>query len=190
MAIRFNCQACKTVLKIAEQISEQKKVRCTGCGVVILLTPDEDATDGMTVSIPDQVPKKKAEDGGVNIWVMVGVGAGVLLVIIIGLWWMFSGPAERGAIEGEVTLDNQPLLGGVITFESMEATKIVIVEIPIDRAGRYSIGASQGPWLGKNKVLIRSDGGQMVPPKYNIESKVIFEVQPGSNTKKWDLRSR
>ena len=182
MSIRFTCVACKTVLKIGDRISEQRKVRCTGCGVVILLTPDEDAPDGMTTSIPQQTPKAKtgAASLGLNNWLILG-GAAAALLLVLGLWYALSGPGDRGAIEGEVLLDDLPMDSGTIVFMSIGAPKDTNVEIPI-KLGHYKASASEGPAIGNNKVMIRGEGSQAVAAKYNLQSDMFILITPGSNT--------
>src|SRR5476651_1044329 len=59
MSIRFTCTACRTVLKLGEMIAEPRKVRCTGCGIVILVEPDPANPLGLTSSIPEQPDKTK-----------------------------------------------------------------------------------------------------------------------------------
>ena len=54
MSIRFTCNACHTVLKVGEMITEARKVRCTGCGLVILVMPDPTDPMGTTTTIPQK----------------------------------------------------------------------------------------------------------------------------------------
>src|SRR5712692_6481239 len=115
MSIRFNCTACQTVLKIGEAISEPKKVRCMECGIVILLTPDEDSPIGFTTSVPekpDKTTSRSKEELARQRFLLLGGVAVLAVVLALGLWWLFSGPSDRAAIEGEVSLDSGPLERG------------------------------------------------------------------------------
>jgi DNA-directed RNA polymerase subunit RPC12/RpoP len=191
MSIRFTCLACKTVLKIAEMISEQRKVRCTGCGVVILLTPDPDAEDGMTVSIPQQLPKPKQDPGQpVNPWLAAGIIAAALIVIGGGLWWYFHVPVDRGAIEGQVSLDNAPLRRGQIRFVPLDGNpKAYTVSIAIVE-GRYSASASTGPFLGKNRWEITGNENERVAERFNVKSNKEIAIKSGDNQHDFDVASK
>jgi DNA-directed RNA polymerase subunit RPC12/RpoP len=204
MSIRFTCTACHTVLKIGEAISEPRKVRCTECGIVILLTPDEDSPTGVVASVPEQpdktVRKSKAAMARQRNMLLGGLGV-LALLAALGLWWMLSGPSDRGAVEGEVLLNGTPLDKGTILFKSFDPANQVTTSAPIID-GRYKIAASKGPAVGMNLVEIRGerktgrlianpkgDPGEMidevveaVAAHFHSPTKLQFEVKRGSNT--------
>jgi hypothetical protein len=212
MSIRFNCTACQTVLKIGEAISEPRKVRCTGCGIVIVLTPDEDSPIGMTVSVPQQSGKAKDEskaDLARQRNMLIGGAVVAGLILVLGAWWLFSGPSDRGTVEGEVTVDGAPLEKGTIRFSSLDQTKPLSATGEI-KQGHYRLPASQGPMIGPNRVEIhgeRNTGKQVLKPngtpgemieeiveavaaKYNTKSELKFDVRLGTNTKDFPVTSR
>src|SRR6266516_4201846 len=102
MSIRFTCTACRTVMKIDSRITEERKVRCTGCRIVILLTPDPDEPDGMTVSFPKKSDKRKGmSDSRKRVLLLIAL---VIMAVIVGvgLWYTLSGPQDRWPVSGEV----------------------------------------------------------------------------------------
>src|SRR5207245_2165923 len=113
-----------------------------------------------------QAPKSRTETKQpVQLWIILA-GAGVAVVILVfGLWWMFRGPSDRGAIEGEVTLDGLPMDGGIIFFTPVDGPKSISPSAEI-KGGRYRLRAWDGPALGKNKVRILGGESVMVAPRY------------------------
>ena len=91
MAIRFTCTACRTVMKIDARIFEEKKVRCTGCRSVILLTPDDNAPDGMIVSIPKKTEKPKEMSAATRGWLLLAALVVIALIVAFGVWFSMRG---------------------------------------------------------------------------------------------------
>ena len=54
------------VLKIGEMITEAKKVRCTGCAIVLLVVPDDDNPDAVIATIPKKSGRLKGAAGAVS----------------------------------------------------------------------------------------------------------------------------
>jgi hypothetical protein len=190
----------------------QRKVRCTGCGAVILLTPDDDAPDGMTVSIPQQSGKRTNpfESAENRYRLMVYSGAAIaLLLIVLGLWWYFSAPTDRGAIEGDVTFDGHPVDKGYVVFVSLNPSTPVSTRADI-KDGHYKVAADKGPVIGLNRVevyaqhgtgrqIAKNDGtGEMVDEyvdlpvhaSYNTQSTITVDISRGNNTKDLPVFSR
>lgn len=212
MSIRFTCSSCRTVLKIGEMVTEPKKVRCTGCSIVILVEPDPSDPLGIKTSVPIQsLNKSKSRDE--KEWARtrktLGIVAAVLLILaIITLWWYFRPPNDRGSIEGMVKLDGEPVDRGTITFIS-EDGKNVSVSGPINQ-GQYKISSYNGPVIGSNKVELRSEkktGRSIAKPgsttgeqvdevvegaaeRYNTKSREKLEIKAGANTKDYDIKSK
>src|SRR5213595_1763456 len=86
MSIRFTCTACHTVLKVAAVVTEQRKVRCTGCGMVILLTPDDDSPTGMTISVPEKGGHAGPHQQRLRRHVLIGVLVAILALLGFGIW--------------------------------------------------------------------------------------------------------
>ncbi len=191
MSIRFTCPACRGVLKIGEAISESKKVRCTGCGIVLLVSPDENNPEIVSATIPKKPSRREevARSGARQQAVLFGGAAVVLLTLVFVFWMIFKAPGDRAEIEGRVMLDDLPMESGTIKFIPLDTTKTITAEGPITR-GRYSISAANGPVIGMNRVEVYSTGEKAVSTSYNTKSHLTFDVQPGSNPKDFDVKSR
>lgn len=211
MSIRFTCLSCRTVLKIGEMVTEPRKVRCTGCSIVILVEPDPANPSQIKTSIPEQNLNKsksrsdKALARQKNL--LLAAAALVFIGSLGGLWWTFWPSENRAAIEGLVKLDGDPLERGVITFISQDG-KNVNTSALINQ-GRYLLSANNGPAIGKNKVEIRSEkktgrsiqkpgapAGDPIPEvveaiaeRFNAKSQLIIDVKPGPNTKDFDVKA-
>lgn len=207
MSIRFKCTACQTVLKLASMIDEARKVRCTGCGIVIVVAPDEDSENGISATIPQQSAKDKerakwetARQKKILIGILIALG----IILIAGLWYaFFSGPSDRGSAYGEIKLDGQPMETGTITFLPIEGNKGQLVNVKIVK-GRYEVPAAKGPGVGMNRVEIFGEvstgqwvtdpmGGtkekmiQVVAKKFNVDSTLKVEIRRGSNKHDFDV---
>ncbi len=112
------------------------------------------------------------------------------------------GAAGRGAAAGKVTLDGQPVEGGVVTFVPIDAEQGQPAWADIV-AGEYSLPASRGPALGPNRVEIRwprktgrkapydpqmDEMREAIPDRYNRESELRVDVKPGRNRLDFELR--
>jgi hypothetical protein len=110
------------------------------------------------------------------------------------------------SIEGSVTLDNEPVDGGVILFfppGKADAARADIVN------GKYTVEAGKGPPPGKYRVEIvwyKKTGKQvvskndpphkedetipMIPKKYNEQSTLSAEITAGTNTVNFNLLTK
>ena len=192
MSIRFTCSACHTVLKVAAVVTEERKVRCTGCGIVIVLTPDDDSPTGMSISVPQKGGKPRLSSRGRRN-ILIGVLVAILALLGFAIWYSTGGPTDRGAIDGYVNLDDGTLEKGQITFIPIDGTKGVTASAPIVR-GRYSLSAADGPAIGINRWEIRGETEGAVAKRYNVESKdradTKIEIKAGSNTRTFELKSK
>jgi hypothetical protein len=78
-------------MKIDRRITEEKKVRCTGCRSVILLTPDDESPDGMLVSVPKKTEKPKEMSVATKRWLLMAALGIILLIIAAGIWFSMRG---------------------------------------------------------------------------------------------------
>src|SRR6267378_1002899 len=124
-----------------------------------------------------------------------GMLLGLALVLVAGCG------GSGSAVEGTVTLDKEPVDGGMILFFTeagkggKDAGRADIV------GGNYSIGAGKGPPPGKYRVEIvwhkktgkqvvskgdppnmEDETIQVIPEKYNAKSNLKAELKSGSNT--------
>jgi hypothetical protein len=117
-----------------------------------------------------------------------------------------GGPDNRAEVSGSISFNGQPLASGSISFVPAEGNKGPssggsIVD------GRYSVPRAKGVALGKNRVSILSPvktgrkiefgGGrvedewvQSIPAKYNEQSELVREIQPGSNRLDFELYAK
>jgi hypothetical protein len=211
MTVRFNCGACRAVLKVPEVVTVERKVRCTSCGVVILLTPDETSPIGMTVTLPDtsgkEKHKKKAEVAQQRrvLWVVLAV---LVVLLAGGLWWTLGGPSNRAAVEGEVKLDKVLMEKGTIIFIAVDDPKKT-AKGTIEK-GRYKLSASEGPYVGRNKVEIYSPRGtgkeiekpggrpgemmeatvEGVAAEYNTQTRLSADIKATLNVENFEVKSK
>ncbi len=105
---------------------------------------------------------------------------------------------ELATVTGVVTLDNEPLTNASVSFES-ENGKVAFGGT--DASGKYELvykDGAKGAEPGKNTVrittVLENPPGQgykdPIPAKYNSESTLSVEVQPGSNTHDFQLQSK
>jgi len=168
---------------------EEKKVRCTGCRIVILLTPDPDEPNGLRVKIPRKSDKPKQMSEGKKRVLLIGLLSVLVIIVLIGLYITFSNPPDRGAVEGMVSHEGAALEKGTIKFVSQDAPIPRTVSAPIVR-GRYSLRASQGPAIGKNKVEISSDGTEIIAPRFGEKSEYYVDIRVGANPRDIDTLAK
>jgi len=208
MSIRFSCLSCRTVLKIGEMVTEPRKVRCTGCSIVILVEPDPNDPLAVKTSIPEQNLNKAKSRSEKELArrrkVLYGFGGVLVLGLVAWLTWYYWPPNDRGSIEGSIKLDNEPLEDGKITFISQDG-KNVSVSAAISQ-GRYRLSVYSGPMVGKNKVEIRSEKKtgrtidksgepideivESIPERWHAKSKETIDIKPGANSRDYEIKSK
>jgi hypothetical protein len=121
------------------------------------------------------------------------------------------GPAGRGTLSGSVTLDGQPLALGAISLEPLpaaagEATGGLV------RDGRYELTGKAAPRVGRYRVAITASPtatGRTVPDptrppgslapeliggtvaaRFNTETTLSVEIDPGPNTADFAVESK
>lgn len=207
MSIPVICTVCRTAMKVGEGFTEPKKIRCSGCGTVILLTPEPGNPSNIAVSFPRKKSKRRGLSEGQQRILLYVIFGGFCLFFLYVLWWANKAPDDHGAVEGTVNLDGSPMDDGIIIFESQDG-KDIKATISISK-GRYSISARNGPGLGHNKVTIHSyqSTGKKVPnpakpdqeideridmvaPRFNNEERKSVTIQAGSNPLNFDVLSK
>ena len=118
-----------------------------------------------------------------------------------------GGPDDRGEVRGTVSLDGQPIEKGSIVFEPTDGNSGPMSGATIQN-GAYHVPAKKGPAVGANRIEIRATKKtgrkvparppltgeedeivQFIPARYNEESTLIEEINPGENVIDFDLDS-
>ena len=119
-----------------------------------------------------------------------------------------SGP-ERAEVTGSVKLDGQQVAEGAINFFPTEGTTGPEAGAPITD-GKYSIPRSQGPVVGKHRIVLTKFGdtgkmmqdptrppgtmmkerGNVMPPEVSSNSTLVREVKSGTNRLDFDIPSK
>jgi hypothetical protein len=115
-----------------------------------------------------------------------------------------------GTVSGKVTLDGQPLSGARVNFQPMGNARDTGIGSfgKTDANGEYSLTlideSAKGAIIGMHRVMIKAmpegkgeptddkapAGKDRVPPQYNINSELQFEVKSGHNTADWPLETK
>lgn len=120
----------------------------------------------------------------------------LLLVAVCGC----KGNKDLGQVTGTITLNGEPLQDAFVIFAPTQGGTTSYGRT--DAEGRYEMMFSddaKGAWLGENRVEISTadvgatspDGGarEKVPAIYNQNSTLKVEVESGSNTHDFELKS-
>jgi hypothetical protein len=126
-----------------------------------------------------------------------------LVALLSGVALAGGCAAAKTTIQGEVTLDNEPLQEGLITYVPVDgktpnaATKI--------KDGKYRLDANPGAMrvqinsslvTGKRKAYDSADSplidvlGERVPERYNDKTELTADVKKGENVFNWKLSSK
>ena len=132
--------------------------------------------------------------------------AAPLLLAGLVVWAGGCGGAGQTSVKGAVTLDDQPVGPGSISFLSTGeggANAAAAIE-----DGKYQTPPDRGPRPGTYKVeiswpkktgkkipsldpgIMSDETREAIPAKYNAQSTLTVEIQPGENVKDFHLKSR
>jgi hypothetical protein len=96
-------------------------------------------------------------------------------------------------VRGTVLVDGKPLQGAFVTFVP-EGPDVVRGVGSTNAEGRYRVirpGSKVGAMIGKNRVSVTGgDAGQTLPPQYNTESTLTYEVKRGANVFDIDIKMK
>lgn len=122
---------------------------------------------------------------------------------VLLLLFLFGCGESAVPVSGKVSLDKKPLAGATVTFTPVasQGQKAGNSSMGVTNAqGEYSLtfvsGGTKGAVVGKHKVSISAIDGELedpagaapkprvdrVPPEYNINSGLTFEVPAGGTT--------
>lgn len=134
------------------------------------------------------------------------LGCAVSLLVLGAIGCGSGNPLGRKAVSGRVTLDDQPLEQGSISFEPETKEKGGVRSGATIAAGEYAMTADKGLPPGKYIVRIyasegaapapgASPGGELpapgsqlpgkslIPPQYNVKSDLVREVTAGGDNR-------
>jgi hypothetical protein len=122
------------------------------------------------------------------------------LLLLTSLPLLSACGPSTGTVRGTVTIDGEPLTGGVISFVPAEATGTPTTANV--ETGKYELTTSTGKKfvqisapivVGKRKEY-EGEGAPLVeitderlPAKYNSQTELTFDVVPGPSTKDFPL---
>ncbi|WP_207395214.1 carboxypeptidase regulatory-like domain-containing protein [Bremerella alba] len=131
----------------------------------------------------------------------------LILLVLAALTMGCSKPPgpETGYVSGVVTLDGNPVGNAIVNFEPVDGRPSVGFT---DANGNYELiytANRDGALLGKHQVRItsaESSGGgegdqplvvaskETIPAKYNLKSELTAQVESGSNSIDFELKSK
>lgn len=131
---------------------------------------------------------------------------GALLLVCFSLFGLIGCRGDDGyaMVEGNVTLDGQPLENGAIAFVPADGETptageriengVYKARVPIG-VKRIEITASRvvgqrAAYAGETDSPQIDVTASLVPRRYNIDSELTLEVQSGVNQKDFDLKSK
>jgi hypothetical protein len=138
---------------------------------------------------PPSVPRRRPNSAAAIVLFLIAAGCS-------------RGPGyEAGAVSGTVTIDNQPVAKGYVTFNPVEKGPVCGAAIA---EGKYR--CEQVP-TGKHKAILQAEAAQptkvydvvnktqrevptpiVLPPKY--QSGIEMEVKPGENVQDFNVQTR
>ncbi|MCC6419566.1 MAG: hypothetical protein IT429_15135 [Gemmataceae bacterium] len=111
--------------------------------------------------------------------------------------------SSAGQVSGTVKVNGVPIKDGAITFIPADGKGQTAgdqikdgrysARVPV---GRAKVMISGSKVVGKKKLYDAPDSPtqdvteEIVPPKYNVQTTLEYEVTSGSNTKDWDLKGK
>jgi hypothetical protein len=134
----------------------------------------------------------------------------LLLLCLTGLALGCGDGRQVGTVSGRITLDGQSLADARVNFQPIgDARNPGIGSFgKTDANGDYSLTLidekGQGAIVGTHRVIIKAvpagkgdpaddkarAAPDRVPPEYNSNSTLTFEVKPGHNTANWKLETK
>ncbi len=126
------------------------------------------------------------------------------IVALLGATFVWGcGGDKLPTVKGKVTLDGQPLENGAISFVPADGATATAGGVITN--GEYSIEVPPGPKkveITASKVVGQRPAYEgdpnspmiditesIIPPRYNTQTELTREVQPGENTFDFDLTS-
>jgi hypothetical protein len=111
--------------------------------------------------------------------------------------------SNLATVSGSVAVDGQPAKVGAISFFAVDGRAPTAGAPIVD--GKYTAHVTPGlctvqvrvsKIVGQKKIYdtpnspVRDVWAEVLPPKYNDDSQLQFDVKPGANTQDYDLRSK
>jgi hypothetical protein len=126
------------------------------------------------------------------------------LIVLCGVVAGCTGDANKGTVNGTVTLDGQPLKSGLIRFDPVDG-QTATADAPITDGkftavvpiGERKVWISSPKVTGKRKAYTDVPDSPMVdiveellPPRYHVASQQKITITAGEQTPTFDLKSK
>lgn len=124
-----------------------------------------------------------------------------LVVLTVGL--LGCGNSRVAEVSGKVVVDGEPVPNGAILFfpvDGQSATSGSVIENGEYYAkvavGKMKVSISVPKVVGKKKIYDTPNSPEMpvtkeaLPPRYNEKTELTVDVEPGKNTRNFDLKSK
>jgi hypothetical protein len=126
-----------------------------------------------------------------------------LLVLVAASLGCGKQDPNRGQVTGAVEVDGQPVAKGSIDFKPIDGNSATTSGDIID--GRYTVNANIGPSkvainipkvVGERKLYDTPDSpvrpvfGESLPPQYNEQTTLTYDVKPGENEQNFSLKTK
>lgn len=122
-----------------------------------------------------------------------------LLLCLVALVLGCAGSDGAADVKGEVSLDGQPLMDGVIHFMPLDGksrTASTFVKgghfetrVPLGKQ-RVEISCVKAQPLKPGQMADSATGAEIVPAKYNTKSELTLEVKRGKNEPRFELSGK
>jgi len=133
-----------------------------------------------------------------NVWDTLIIPALLLWVVVL----TGCGDANIGRVSGVVRLDGQPLPKATVEFEPESGSPsygitdegggyelMYLPDKPGAEVGKHVVRVTTYDWI-TNPDGSKTEVSERVPPQYNVDSILTFEVNTGSQIIDLDLQSR
>jgi len=124
-------------------------------------------------------------------------------LIVIGSTLLGGCGPATGTVSGSVTIDGKPLDKGVISYVPADNQGVPVTADVVD--GKYELTALVGkkfvqisaPVVVGQRKEYDGEGAPLIditderlPPKYNSQTELTFELKAGANAKDWNIETK
>ena len=146
-------------------------------------------------------PSDRPRSESLAAWQLAAVSLAVVMFIVAATGC--GGGDGLAEVRGTVTVDGEPAKVGAITFIPLDGASQTAGATIVDGAytarvapGTFKVELRVSKVVGEKKVYDAPDApvkqilAETLPPRYNDESELTLEVQPGENQKDYSLTTK